>query len=630
MSKMLAAARSRPHIGAEQLKYQYFVTVHSVRFLPGCTIPSSQLSVLWTRGSKTAISQEATVQGADRSVTFGQTLTLICTLFRSGGSFSEKLCSFALIRHGARGAQTLAKCKVDVAPFASCPVSAPRRLALSLSKGSSVVATLEVSVSSRLQRELPTGGDNDNSDAASISSCGSSLLDDVAYADEESEQGLPLRDSHGSFGARFSGGADDRNSGGALSGWEGGGAIGARAAAPLASLSSLSPAALELYAESMSGGGSPYEELEPVDAIDADAAQGTDAPPHWGSRLSTDRLSGDASSCLDASRMGPRLVSVDLSGCDDAPGGRAACDSRLDDGGSGTRSSTGSCGGAAAMMQPDSARAETGRRHSDDGGAAAEAAGRLAVEGAAAEKKLRSLQLRHSLVRSRTPPLLPGRGSGVGGAADIGVRGTCAASAGESGAGGEVARCSAADFGWGCMSPRGGLGSGSISSEASHWLTGDDAPSPLFALEASNKQLSAQLAASHTLARKTHARFDEERREWESERAALREELAALRTQMVAADAAARQSAHEARQAGAALAEARSEVARLKREKKDLGTQLEQGADADDRMAIQQDLQVRDWGEANLWGATASERGGVERERGSFSFRRGGVRAEAG
>lgn len=278
---MLAAARSRPHIGAEQLKYQYFVTVHSVRFLPGCAVPSSQLSVLWTRGSKTAISQEATVQGADRSVTFGQTLTLICTLFRSGGTFSEKLCSFALIRHGTRGAQTLAKCKVDVAPFASCPVSAPRRLTLTLGKGSSVVATLELSVSSRLQREMPAG-DNDHSDAASISSCGSSLLDEVAYADEEEgdEQGVHSRSSLGAH-ARSSAGADDRHSGGAPASWAGNGGTGRAgnggSCGPLASLSSVSPAALELYAESMGGRGSgrvsPLDEIEPVDALDGNGEE---------------------------------------------------------------------------------------------------------------------------------------------------------------------------------------------------------------------------------------------------------------------------------------------------------------------------------------------------------------------
>jgi len=155
----MAAARVRPHLGAEQVKHQYFVTVHSVSFVPGAACPSSLLSILWTRGSKTAITQEATAGPSDRSATFGQTLTLICTLFRSGSAFSEKLCGFALIRHGSRGAQTLAKCKLDVAPFAECPVSAPRRLTLTLSKGADAVATLEVSISSRLQRELRPMGD---------------------------------------------------------------------------------------------------------------------------------------------------------------------------------------------------------------------------------------------------------------------------------------------------------------------------------------------------------------------------------------------------------------------------------------------------------------------------------------
>lgn len=105
-------------------------------------------------------------------------------------------------------------------------------------------------------------------------------------------------------------------------------------------------------------------------------------------------------------------------------------------------------------------------------------------------------------------------------------------------------------------------------------------------------QLQAQLEAAQTLARKTHARFEGERREWGGERAQLREEAAGLRQQLIAADAASRQHAHESRQAAAQLGEARAEVARLRREKKELGSQLGPGgADADDRLAMQQDLQ---------------------------------------
>jgi len=47
----------------------------------------------------------------------------------------------------------------------------------------------------------------------------------------------------------------------------------------------------------------------------------------------------------------------------------------------------------------------------------------------------------------------------------------------------------------------------------------------MYTLEAGNRELQAQLFASQTLARKTHARFAAEQAEWESERAALGNEV---------------------------------------------------------------------------------------------------------
>ncbi|EOD32914.1 hypothetical protein EMIHUDRAFT_455947 [Emiliania huxleyi CCMP1516] len=365
-----------------KLKYQYFVTVHGLTFLPGGTCPSSNLSVLWTRGSKTAITQEAAADAQSRSAIFGQTLTLICTLFRSpsaassSSGFSEKLCGFALIRHGSRGAQTLAKCKVDMAPFASAPPSAPLRRTLTLSKGSAAIAKLDVSISSRLQKELPRDGNDpsDRSDASSLSSCGSSLLDDVAYADD----------------------------------------------------------------------------------LDGELSERS------GERAGERRSSRDGVS-LGASR------------------------------------------GAAAA----------------DGGVSASLASLTAGD----------------LERAAACRISPQRSA--------------------------------------------------LRAEAA-----EPSRATVYSLDAQVSQLQAQLEAAQTLARKTHARFEGERREWGGERAQLREEAAGLRQQLIAADAASRQHAHESRQAAAQLGEARAEVARLRREKKELGSQLGPGgADADDRLAMQQDLQ---------------------------------------
>eukprot|EP00965_Chrysotila_dentata_P260497 6213930-Pleurochrysis_carterae.AAC.1 len=58
----------RPHIGAEQLKFHYEVQVAAVTLLPTTTLQPSSLSVLWTRGSKTAITKEAELIKGERTV----------------------------------------------------------------------------------------------------------------------------------------------------------------------------------------------------------------------------------------------------------------------------------------------------------------------------------------------------------------------------------------------------------------------------------------------------------------------------------------------------------------------------------------------------------------------------------
>ena len=163
---MKAVLAKRPHVGAAHLKYQYEVIAHSLQFVG--SPPGGSVSVLWTRGSKTAITSEQTPQG--RYLSFEQQLTLICTLFKEAKSadapkFSEKLCTFAIMEQGARGMpRTVAKCKVDIAPFAAATPVATRPLELRLSKSGKHVATLYLSIGSRWLRDFQP-----EDDAASMS-----------------------------------------------------------------------------------------------------------------------------------------------------------------------------------------------------------------------------------------------------------------------------------------------------------------------------------------------------------------------------------------------------------------------------------------------------------------------------
>ena len=191
--KAKALAAKRPHLGSTQRKYQYEVTVGSLAFAPTATVPAGSVSVLWTRGSKTAITSERSMGGA-RAITFAQPLSLICTLFsdssRDGGpvSFSEKLCTFAAIEQGARGTRTVGKCKVDMAPYAGVLPTSARPLTLTLRKGAVAVATVELEISSRWLKDYKVDSDGESiSTAASDSTVGeaelSHTLEDIDPSD---------------------------------------------------------------------------------------------------------------------------------------------------------------------------------------------------------------------------------------------------------------------------------------------------------------------------------------------------------------------------------------------------------------------------------------------------------------
>jgi len=180
-----SALSKRPHVGSSQLKYQYDVIIHSLQILLPKP-PAGAISVLWTRGSKTAITTGRKAGGAD--VSFEEQLTLICTLFREASSgppqFSEKLCTFALIEQGTRGTRTLAKCKVDISPFAEVTPGSPKHLELTLLKGQQQVARLKLSIGSRWLKDYKSDPDGVSmSSASDVSDVIDTASDDINPAD---------------------------------------------------------------------------------------------------------------------------------------------------------------------------------------------------------------------------------------------------------------------------------------------------------------------------------------------------------------------------------------------------------------------------------------------------------------
>ena len=180
-----ALLAKRPHLGHTQLKYVYEVTVHSIEIdaaYRGGALPRGRLSVLWTRGSKTAMTSEMRLPAGARALSFEQPLSLICTLFRDARAgpapFAEKLCTFAVLEQRSLGMRTIGKCKLDISSFAShdAPSSAPTQLRLKLVKGSHPACTLALSISCAWRKDYAV-----DVDAQSFSSVG--LDDDEADAD---------------------------------------------------------------------------------------------------------------------------------------------------------------------------------------------------------------------------------------------------------------------------------------------------------------------------------------------------------------------------------------------------------------------------------------------------------------
>ena len=151
-------------------KYQYEVVVS--RFEPKQPLPPATggVAVLWTRGSKTAMTGERQIDEDSSSSTgrctpvwFEEQLQLICTLFRDTNGFSEKLCTLALLENRMvgklAGTRTLGKCKVDISPFAALDgtPTEPRALAVELLRSQKSIGTLHVKIKSRWIREAADG-----------------------------------------------------------------------------------------------------------------------------------------------------------------------------------------------------------------------------------------------------------------------------------------------------------------------------------------------------------------------------------------------------------------------------------------------------------------------------------------
>ena len=102
-----SSARLLNRVGKPQRKYVYEVHVKSLdlRRSPPSRGATSDVAVLWTRGSKQAMTSERPC-AMDGEHEYGESLSLICTLFSAEAArsskdgvarFQEKFCTFAAI-----------------------------------------------------------------------------------------------------------------------------------------------------------------------------------------------------------------------------------------------------------------------------------------------------------------------------------------------------------------------------------------------------------------------------------------------------------------------------------------------------------------------------------------------------
>ena len=562
--KVSASVTKRPHLGASQRKYVYEVTVGELTFAPGSSdrLPTGPVCVLWTRGSKTAITSEHKLD-ATRSIAFDQPLSLICTLFLDAGSFAEKLCTFAVIEQGGRGAHTVGKCKVDMAPYADVQSTSAKPLTLTLRKGAVAVATLRLSITSRWLKDYQI-----DDDAETISSVGTDDFGDSSCrTDDLNPDDWPEEPSPPPPGQT-------------------------PASSPPPAVTPTTPelavaAAASPAATPASASADPSHSPAPavsVCAVSAPASSATAAMPDAAAAPAAEaptirklNLVAASSAAPDATSQAnapqptqlPPPVTTDASGLIVLSTAKAATISGR--GGGGSSSAAATAGGAATLGAavgglPILSTAKSATCGAGGSSSAAAAAGStpeamLDLSGLADVRVAGGPGGRRATVSG-----MPTAAAG-GGRLDSPARATFSSST-FSGAAGAAA-----------------AGGGAVQARA----------------EAERKEMEAQLSAATALKNKMHQRYEEAQQEWEKERAALRESVAQLQQQLVATEGRERQQAQTAQTATAQLHEARAEAKRLRQEKDEAALEATSAGgnaagDDNDHLALEaarQDLQSK-------------------------------------
>ena len=570
----------RPHLSAtSQRKYTYHVRVHSLDLRKPLTATAGAISVLWTRGSKTAVTSERSFASAALS-TYEEDLSLICTLFVEEGAgvrFAEKLCTFAAVESRTvgklAGVRTLGKCKVDISEYAAADglSTTPKPLELRLSRNGAEIGALKISISCRWVRESLSGGSSASAPGASsvapaassaqrgLSSVGESLrfsdlseFSDSEFSDTLSECSL---DEDSSERLRLA----------ELEPWANEAQAEAQAHTPIAVIDLRNPP----------GSG---DTTTPV------ASPPAPPPPAPPPAAATALPAAAASPAPAASGM------VRVSRGDPAPMVRV---SRGDGGGGAgaTRVARFAQPTAAPAPAPAPAPSETPPRASS---AIEKAAASAASSPAPPAALIAAPALaeapppnspRRRAATSYAPPTHSSPGSSlgteaVGGSSMLERRGS-GASENVRGSGSSSSSSSAP---FERLSGRHHTVGGCSASIVSSGLEASERAR----IEAERRELEAQASASMALHKRMTARLEAEREAWRVEKEAMSKELAVGREALLEQQTEARRRELEARKVMSERDEARAEASRLKAERGELQARLQggSGADGDDALAV--------------------------------------------
>ena len=515
----------RPHLTASsQRKYAYSVTVHSLTLSKA--LPSAKgISILWTRGSKTAMTTERSFLS---NQTYEEDLSLICTLFTDGAQpprFAEKLCTFAAVESRTvgklSGVRTVGKCKLDISKYADVSVGQPRPLELRLSRNNLEVGKLTISISCRWLRES-FGGTEGGGGAPSDASANGSPPPFLSRA---------------------------------------GGPRGASSMGESFRFSEFSEQSEDDYSDvssEMSDASSPQQRLAELDEfpftttqmIGEEAETPSPAAPAAASSPAAASMGGVGMVRVSRGSAGEPATTRHFAPLPDAPAPSttttAAAATDIADTTTPPRSSL--------TASPPAANATS------SGGGGSSSAKRRA----------------HTTFAPTTPTMTPGldracSNDSVGSSGGMGTPG------------GDGLRGSGSSGGGG------GSGRRAMTVMAAPGLEASERSR----VEAERRQLEAQASASLQLHKKVLARLEQERAEWQKEKEGFAAELAAGREALLEAQTEARHKETELRKRLAERDEARAEASRLKAEREELMVRLEggSGADAEDKLAVEQDLQ---------------------------------------